>query len=438
MIKVKYKALFTLFMVGVSLLFAQSCNKESTSFLGRNYHHTTARYNRYYHGKQILEEVKEGLKQSHKDDFNELLQVYAYGEVEGFVGNASQMDEIVKKAANIIDKHPRSKWIDNTYMLIGQSHFYRGDFFSAIDVFNFIFSKYRDKEIRSEAQSWIAKSYLFQEKYLEAEALLTKIEIEKEPTKRIKGELYLISAAVALEQKKHGQAALDLEQALPNLKRRQHDLYRYHYILGQLYELTNEKERALLHYQKVKKYNPPYEFEFNSKLKSAKLLSGNDNKKAEGILKRMLKDDKNIDFYDQIYYELAGISLSNGDKANAIKNYELSAANGGGNQVQKSNTFLALGDLYFEIPNYEKSQAYYDSAGLFLDEDHPKFEELAQKNEVLGDLIQQLITISMNDSLLRMALDEEYRERVIDEKIERKEAARDEDIIDPNDMFRNQ
>ena len=438
MIKVKYKALLTLLLVVVTIAFLPGCSKENNGFFGRKYHNTTARYNRLYHGNLILKEVKESLKQSHKDDFNEILKVYPIGDVESLDGNSSQMDEIVKKAAILIDKHPRSRWIDNTYMLIGKSHYYRGDFFSAIDVFNFVFSKYRDKETKSEAQLWVAKSYFLQEKYLEAEALLTKSEIDKEPTKAIQGELFLVSSAVAIEQNKYGKAALDMENAIPNLKKKDHDLYRCHYILGQLYELTNEKDKAILHYQKVKKYHPPYEFEFNSKLKSAKLLNGKDNKKAEGILNRMLKDDKNIDFFDQIYYELAGISLSRGDKTNAIKYYETSAASGGNNQVQKSNTFLALGDLYFEIPNYEKSQAYYDSAGLFLDEEHPKFEELAQKNEVLGDLIQQLITISEKDSLLRMALDEEYRERVIDELIERKESAEDEDVIDPGDMFRDQ
>lgn len=190
MIKVKYKTLCALLVVGVFALFIQGCGKERTGFFAKKYHNTTARYNRYYHGNLILAEVKEGLKQSHKDDFNEILDVYALGDVEGLVGNASQMDEIVKKAANIIDKHPRSKWIDDTYLLIGKSHFYRGDFFSAIDVFNFIYSKYRDPKVKGEAQLWIAKSYFLQEKFLEAEALISKIEIEKEPTKRLKGELH--------------------------------------------------------------------------------------------------------------------------------------------------------------------------------------------------------------------------------------------------------
>ena len=414
------------------------CGKEKTGFFAKKYHNTTARYNRFYHGNLILEEAKEGLKLGHTDNFNEILKVYALGDVESFSGNASQMDEIVKKAANIIDKHPRSKWIDNTYLLIGKSHFYKGDFFSAIDVFNFVFSKYRDPKVKSEAQLWIAKSYFMQEKYLEAEALLTKIEIENEPTKKLRGELYLVSAAVALEQNKKGQAVALLEKSVPLLKRRRHDLYRYHYIMGQLYEQTDNRDSALEHYQKVKKYNPPYEFEFNSKLKSAKLLNGKDNNKAEGILNKMLRDDKNIDYFDQIYYELALINLSRGNKPNAIKYFELSASKSGGNSIQKSNTFLALGDLYFEIPNYKKSQAYYDSAGLFLEESHPKFAELALKNEVLGDLIVHLITISKNDSLLKMANDEAYREKMIDEAIKRNEISKDDDAPDLDNLFRDQ
>jgi tetratricopeptide (TPR) repeat protein len=411
------------------------CGPDRNSWMAREYQNTTARYNRYYNGQVILDETVRGVKESHVDDFNKIISIYPYGTAENLTSNSGQMDEILKKSAHTLIKHPKSKWIDDTYILIGKSHFFRGDFFSAIDVFDYVYSTYRDKEIKDEAQLWILKSYIQLEKYLEAEALYGKIKLNEEMSKRLKGHMELAGAAIALSQNKNQTAIDHLEKALPRLKKKKDDKYRYHYILAQLYEASGNSDSAIDNYEIVIKSNPPYEFEFNAKLSSAKLLgAGEGGNKAESKLKKMLKDDKNIDFFDQIYYELAKIKHQEGKSNQAIKYYEQSIATSKRNAVQKSNSYLALGELYFQVPNYEKAQHYYDSASIFLEESHPKFESISRRSEVLSDLIEHLISVYTNDSLLRLSNDPDYLKKMVDAKIDEEKIKRERGIEDEDDF----
>ena len=50
---------------------------------------------------------------------------------------------------------------------------------------------------------------------------------------------------------------------------------------------------------------------FQAKINRALSFSGDDSKSIKAQLLKMLKDDKNIEFFDQIYYALAEIEFKN-------------------------------------------------------------------------------------------------------------------------------
>ena len=54
-----------------------------------------------------------------------------------------------------------------------------------------------------------------------------------------------------------------------------------------------------------------YEMTFQAKINRALSFSGRDSKAIKSQLLKMLKDDKNIEYFDQIYYALAEISFKN-------------------------------------------------------------------------------------------------------------------------------
>ena len=103
--------------------------------------------------------------------------------------------------------------------------------------------------------------------------------------------------------------------------------YRLTYLLAQLYEQTGDGARATSLYREVVKMNPPYEVEFNARINIAGVFDVNSGNPQEikKELEKMLKDSKNKDFQDQIYYALGNLSMKEGNEAEALEFYRKSA-----------------------------------------------------------------------------------------------------------------
>lgn len=397
------------------VLLLCSCN----TWVGRQYVNTVTRYNRLYLAKEKVADTDRSIKASYPDDFNKTLPVFNFGDENSLKGNGGKMDEVLKKTSHIVDKYPKSKWADDAWFVMGQSYFYRGDFFAAIETFEFVSTKYKKTKIAYKANLWTLYSYILLDKQSESLAIINKLKSEKQFPKEYKKGLFLSASEIAIRQDKPTVAIENLNKVLPFLKKKQ-DKIRYNYILAQLYESIDSFEKASKHYKKVIKYNPPYEFNFNAQINMASaLVSGNNKspKKAKSVLKKMLKDDKNLEYFSKIYFELGKIEHLGGASNNAIVNYQTSLRSRGSNDILKTNAYNAIGDIYFEQMAYIQAQNYYDSANVFLQESHPKYEILAKKRNSQSELVKNLVTLQTNDSLLELAANPNKLERIIDKKI---------------------
>ena len=86
---------------------------------------------------------------------------------------------------------------------------------------------------------------------------------------------------------------------------------RYHFILAQIYHQQENYTEATKHYEIVLRKSPDYEMAFNAKINRARAYDvtfGNVESVREE-LQKMLKDDKNIEYQDVIYYGLAELSV---------------------------------------------------------------------------------------------------------------------------------
>jgi tetratricopeptide (TPR) repeat protein len=132
----------------------------------------------------------------------------------------------------------------------------------------------------------------------------------------------------------------------------------------------------------------------------------------------MLKDDKNHDYKDQIYFALADVAMRDHDTVAAINYFRLSVSSSINNNYQRATSALTLADLYFEMPSYENAQAYYDTAMMTIPTDYPNYAEIDRKTKILTDLVESLITIQHEDSLQRLVnMSEPDRNAVIDKII---------------------
>jgi hypothetical protein len=65
----------------------------------------------------------------------------------------------------------------------------------------------------------------------------------------------------------------------------------------------------------------------------------------------MLKDDKNIEYFDQIYYALAEISFKNNEEELGKEQLQKSINLSTNNLSQKLKSMQRMGDLFFEKPH---------------------------------------------------------------------------------------
>ncbi len=233
----------------------------------------------------------------------------------------------------------------------------------------------------------------------------------------------IAGAEVHIAQNKYPMAIKLLEEAIPKIRNKNQKI-RTNFVLAQLYILTKNNDKGIETYQKVVKLNPKYEFAFNAKLNIAKAINiknKNEVKNAITLLKSMLKDDKNIDYFSEIYYELGNLEIANKNESNAIENYTKSLRSLGGNSEIKSSTYLALAEIYFIRQDYLNAQVYYDSAARTVEESNPNFKTIQARNLVLNELIKHLVNIKEKDSLLLLSENEKLREKTIDKLIKEEE-----------------
>ena len=431
------------------VLIGAGCTTEKNTSITRTYHNTTSRYNIYFNASESYKEGVDRLENDFDEDFTRLLPVFPFGDENSAGGIKPQMSRTQEKASKIItlhsitakpeikeeelsddeqefyDKNEYNKWVDDSYLLIAKSHFLTHDFDKAKEAFRYIIKEYPEEPIVYEARIWLARAHVQTENLDAAEGVLQQLKTDMAFPDEYQEELHTTLADYYIHRKNFTNAAAELEEALEYVRKKEHKI-RYTFILGQLYELTDQLSKASDAYTSVIKMNPPYEMNFNAQINRAAAF--NSDRKNAGQIKddlfKMLKDEKNKDYQDQIYYALGNIEQRQGNIQQAIEYYSLSAQNSTQNNRQKAISFLSIADIYYEQPAYEEAQAYYDSAIVFLDDDYPGYEDISSKAENLTTLVLNLNMASLEDSLQLLAqLPEKEVFVIIDNIIEQVVAA---------------
>ena len=117
----------------------------------------------------------------------------------------------------------------------------------------------------------------------------------------------------------------------------------------------------------------------------------------------MLRDPKNAEFKDQIYYALAELAVKDGNIREAKRYYTQSILWSIKNDRQKGISYLRLGDISFDEKNYVYAQKYYDSCVQVLPEDYESYDAIKAKAEGLTDLVFHYERYVFEDSVQRIA-----------------------------------
>ena len=207
----------------------------------------------------------------------------------------------------------------------------------------------------------------------------------------------------------HLRAAL--QSSLPRTEK-----LRINYILAQLLVLTNKPEEASKQYLRVIKMRPNYQMAFNAKI-SRMELEGGDDAEISKQLQKMLDNEMNLEYRDRIYFAKAEIALKEGRKNDAIADLKSSVQYSTSNNKQRAMSSLTLARILFEKDDYLQSSCYYDSAVAVIDANYPGYAEIILRSSGLKRLSDNLITISREDSLQKLALMTEQQRSTIINKI---------------------
>ncbi len=431
--------LYTLVAVLVGGMY--SCSRKKNTFISRNYHKLTGRDNYYFNGREKVKAGAAQLAELHEDQYDRLLKVFRYADEEKAKSVFPDMDEAIKKASIVIQRHSmifdgeeKNPWVRESYLLIGKAHFYKHDYWAAIETFQFVASSYSGEDIRYEALMWLTQCYLELGKTPDAEYLLDFLKNDQGfPWKKKTGEYAAIAASYHIQKDDYETAAMELQRAVDHTRDKRRRI-RYMFILGQLYQEMEEYQKAYALYEQVSKRNSTYEMEFNARINSARCydITTGSHEIKERLLK-MIRDEKNRDYLDQIYYALATIAQREDNEPEAIGLYRQSISASTTNTNQKALSYLELAEIFFKRPEYRPAQIYYDSTVTFLSEDHPDYDIIFSKKSSLAKLVKNLNVIQLQDSLLALAgMTEAQRKAAIDAVIaseiaerEREKAIRD-------------
>lgn len=252
---------------------------------------------------------------------------------------------------------------------------------------------------------WLARTYIERDNHTLADRMLTQLEENPTTHKDVREQLSEVRAHFYMSQKRYEQALPVLNQILETSKDKQLKA-RISFIIGQINQRLKNSDAAAVAYGQTIKFRPDYEMEFNARLKLATTSWKTGRGTAESAkrsLNRMLKDIKNEEFKDAIYFALADISLSEGNRPEAIANLRQSAWNSINNVNQKTEAYLMLGDLFYEDEDYVYAKSYYDSTFQLMAKTDERWSRINDLNNNLTDIAANIVIVETQDSLLRIA-----------------------------------
>ncbi len=263
----------------------------------------------------------------------------------------------------------------------------------------------KHRPVHQDAVLWLAKTLIERENHDAAQRYLNQLNEDPNTLDEIRRELPPVQAYLLLKQNQPSLAITPLQQAVESAEQRS-DKARYAFILAQLQQQAGNSDAAYTGFEQVLKYTNEYEMEFNARLNMAQnaWASGRGSASdAVANLNKMLKDEKNTEYKDQIYFAIANIALKSGERQAGIENLELSLANGGSNNAQKVETSLTLARLYFEDENFVAAKKYFDITLQAMPNTDKRYKEVERLSKNLTDIAKNIETITLQDSLLHIS-----------------------------------
>lgn len=421
-----------------------SSKKRKNTATTRAYHSFFARYNTFYNGDVAYQKGVTSQIGSHKDNYLEQLPLLIVSNKNTQGIGKSDFDRAIEKSQKAIKTHsikrkpkrpvgkkltPKQKrfyskkefnpFLWRAWFMMANSQFHKGEFTEAASTYIYISRLYEeDRKLVAMARIGLAHCYVEMDWLYEAEDLLQRIQRDTVPSS-LKEEFAHAKGNLLIKQEKYKDAVEEISKGLKRKEISSLEKAREHYLIGQLHAKSGNKKAAYKSFGKVISKSPPYELEFNARIRQTETATDENHKKILSKLKRMSKSPKNKEYLAQIYYAIGNIHMSQKDTAEAIKAYETGVVEGASSGYGTGMLHLSLAKIFWEQEKFSKSYENYSKAIPMLNEETPGYDEMKFRNDVLGDLVKYTDVVEKQSELLYWAtLPPEKLNPIIDKLIE--------------------
>lgn len=375
--------------VALILLITWSCSQNSTKPAAVTFHNINSKYNAIWQADQLLENLQREFQNERVENYANELPIIAPMDSSFGISHKLEINNLIRKASLVIDRHQNSKFVDDAYLLIAFGRYYQSDFKNAIETLKYINTLEPDKQTQRKAMTLLYQLYLMQHDIESAEKTETFI-LENEL------ESWNYSLAKAFEHQVKGEinSSIQLVNQLVNDAKNRHDRSRLYFILGQMYERSNQSGLAQQAYQNSMRQKSNYELTLRANIANKAL------EKSVSALEKLLEDPKNEDQKSEIYIALGKIYLEEQDLTKAKSAWQ-KATN---NNPNKGELYFQLGNLFADqIHDYARASAYFDSASTYLSNSNPNYPIAikAKKNWNKYVALEQIV--QQEDSLQKLA-----------------------------------
>lgn len=409
------------------LLLTTAFGCSNRTIVGRAGGDFTAYYNAYYNARKSFDAGTEALRQA-RTPVSRSAYLAVYPPTVG--ASQASFDGAVRKAADVLRKHPGSRWTDDALLLIGQSYYHLGQYAPAEQKFREVLFEWRGRDGRPsplarDARLWLARTLVAAQRPQAAadffaQAFAQQAEISRPDLARLR----LARADFHVTRSAWDEAADDLRNALPDVRDdRLHA--RAAYLLGQVEETRGRYAEARDAFAEASRRNPDDALVLAARVGQVRMqAAAGDPAGAVQAAAALVADERNAEFRADLTVVQARLlaSASRSDEALDLLRRTL-RSDARDLSAQRGALYYALADLYRTgYGDYLSAALYYDSAAAVLPAataaatlprgsvtSSPTREavlDAAQRKDVFGAFAAARRRLSETDSLLRVgALD---------------------------------
>ncbi|MFN3999737.1 gliding motility protein [Algoriphagus sp.] len=390
----------------VAFIFIGACSSDRNTFTNRAFHNLTSHYNAYYLADVKIKDVESQIFKNYKEDFTQVLPVFVPIDSATIQQNKVLLDSARELSSKSIDWHRISKWVDDSYYLLGKIDYLQAHQDDALNAFKFVNSTSKSKELRHKALISLLRLYVDRREYENANFTIDYLSKETPISDENRFQLFKTLAYYYESRADQNGVIGALDRAVGYAPDKKEES-RINFILAQRYQREGLDALAYDFYRKSLDGNPPYERSFFATLYAqqvAELNKSKDLRKVRNYYDGLYKDPKNRDLKDVVIYERALFEEKQGDIPLTLQLLHQAAKEPGSNPRLKGYIYQKLAEINIqEFKDYRATKYYLDSALTFILETDPVAISIQEQKKTLDQYVFHVERIQLNDSLTIIA-----------------------------------